>query len=138
MDDISRKVGIEILDWRDLNETLLRYMKGEENLIGKLIDGSLPSRDLDLLLDSKSKEERISPFQERISQVYATQIRQGYEFKTNCDITSIFPDCDLSSLVKKYMAEGFDVFVGDRAFGRDGNEYPSMKAIFIKRIGNIQ
>jgi len=132
MEDTFRKTGRELLGWRKLNETVLRYMKGEENLTKGLRDGTVPPRDLDILAELPKPKDL---FQEKINEVYSNLIRWGYQFETNSlpmgDSEAAY---SLENQVKMYQSKGFDVVVGDRAFGRNGSEFKDMKAIFVKKI----
>lgn len=65
--------------------------------------------------------------------VYVRQIEQGYRHETNAVTENLpYPECSVKNLVEKYASQGFDVFVGDRAFGRDGKEIQGLKAIFVR------
>ena len=58
--------------------------------------------------------------------VYADKFRKGYEFGNNLRIDGV------KEQIRMYKAKGLEVFVGRRAFGRDGTEYPKMKTILVR------
>ncbi|MFA5953253.1 MAG: hypothetical protein WC812_01545 [Candidatus Pacearchaeota archaeon] len=65
---------------------------------------------------------------EKVEKVYSEQISQGYRFTTNVETKEV------EKYSKKYEEKGFEVFVGDKAFRRNGKKDPSMKCILTRKL----
>lgn len=60
-------------------------------------------------------------------EVYVKKFEQGYEFKINAH------DSISKNLAKELQSQGFDVFIGKRAFWEDGHEDSNLSTILVKK-----
>ncbi|HJZ18714.1 MAG TPA: hypothetical protein VJ208_01275 [Candidatus Nanoarchaeia archaeon] len=80
--------------------------------------GKIDAEGNPIVEDTRGKQKR--------EEVYAEQISQGYEFKTNSPTSRVEED------VRNLEGIGLETFVEKRAFARNGAEIPSYKAILVR------
>ena len=71
--------------------------------------------------------------QEKMEEVYAESIKQGYVFYTNVDLHPHDTEFSLENTVKQLEEKGFETHVEPRAFCTDGQEGTWMRAILVRK-----